>query len=147
MGLVALSSGPCASTGPRQATPFERIGGAPVLKAVTSETIDIHASSPDGKAAFRDVKLPRLKKHNYDRYRALADGPCQYTGDEMRTVHGGLHTTERQMYGPVTILRGTPDRRSVGQRDEKEHLRLLAPMKRAIDEEPATKAMVGASEG
>lgn len=127
---AALSA--CASLHPDQRPLYERIGGADVMTAVVSDTIDVLAASADGRRSFDRVKLDRVKRHVVEQFCALSGGPCVYRGDDMRLAHGGLAITEREFNAIVQILRDALVRHGVGEREKNELLRLLAPMKRDI---------------
>lgn len=108
------------------------MGGAPVVEAVVADMIDTLAASPEGKRSFEKVNLKRIKRLATEHFCALADGPCTYSGDDMRVAHGGLDITEREFNAIVEILRTALNKHGVGEREKNELLRLLAPMKADI---------------
>ena len=121
-----------------QASPHEslyaRMGGAPVVTAVVSDTIDQVAADPRLNQSFQGVNTRRLKSRIVELICQLAGGGCRYTGDNMRVAHANLHITEAQFYGLVAILRRQMQRHGVHLRERNELLAMLAPMKRDIVE-------------
>jgi hemoglobin len=111
---------------------YERLGGAPVITAVVSETVDTMSSNPRVNQSFEKVDLKRLKKMVVEQFCALSGGPCTYSGDDMKIVHAGLNITESEFYAQVETLRAALDHNGVGTREKNELLRLLAPMKRDV---------------
>lgn len=103
-----------------------------MLTAVVDETIEVLATSPDGRRSFDRVNLKRVKRLVAEQFCALTGGPCTYSGDDMRLSHAGLAITEREFVAIVAILRQALERHGVGEREKNELLRLLAPMKRDI---------------
>jgi len=63
---------------------------------------------------------------------ALADGPCTYDGDDMKSVHAGQGITEADFYRLVERLRDILDAHGVATREKNELLARLAPMKRDV---------------
>lgn len=122
---------------------YDRIGGADVLEAVVSDTIDELAASADGRRSFDRVRLPRVKRLVTEQFCALSGGPCVYSGDDMRLAHGGLGITEREFAAIVQILRDALARHGVGEREKNELLKLLAPMKRDIVQEDLAQVAHG----
>lgn len=125
--LVAIAT---AAT-PRDSL-YSRMGGARIVTAIVSDTLDEMDADPRLNQPFRGVNTKRLKGHVATFICELAGGGCHYTGDSMREAHANLHITEAEFYGMVTILRRQMRRHHVGLRERNELLAILAPMKRDI---------------
>ena len=113
-------------------TLYERLGGEKTVAQFVSETVDLSAVDPQIKRSFDKVDLKKLKVKVAEQICALTQGPCKYTGDDMKLAHQGLELTEAEFYGFVDILRGTLNRAKVPESAKNELLRILAPMKRDI---------------
>jgi len=111
---------------------YARMGGAPVVRAVVSETIDRVVADPRLNAPFEGSNLRRIKRLLAEQICDLAGGGCHYSGDSMREVHANHHITEAQFDGLVDILRQSMQQHHVHLRERNELLALLAPMKRDI---------------
>lgn len=113
-------------------TLYERLGGEKAVAQFVSETVDLSAVDPQIKRSFDKVDLKKLKVKVAEQICALTDGPCKYSGDDMKLAHQGMDLTEADFYGFVEILRGTLNRAKVSEGAKNELLRILAPMKRDI---------------
>ncbi len=118
---------------PQQAL-YARLGGAPVVTAFVSDTIDQVVADPRLNQSFQGVDTRRLKRRIVELICELAGGGCHYNGDSMRVAHANLHITAAQFDGLVEILRRQMRRHHVGLPERNELLALLAPMKRDIVE-------------
>jgi hemoglobin len=111
---------------------YVRMGGAAVVRAVVSDTIDRVAADPRLNRSYRGSNLRRIKVKLAELICAIAGGGCTYTGDDLRQVHANHHITERDFFGLVEILRKSLRRHHVRLRERNELLALLAPMERDV---------------
>jgi hemoglobin len=130
--MYTLSTGKSLAADQAVASLYERLGGTPVVTAVSGELIDRTAAEPELKRSFDKVDLVRLKKMLTEQICALSGGPCQYSGDSMKEVHAGLNIRQDEFYGMVEVLREIMLRHNIGLRERNELLALLAPMKRDV---------------
>jgi len=111
---------------------YDRMGGAPVLARVVDELMQLNRTDPRISRSFQKISVKRFRKTLIEQLCTIAGGPCQYAGDDMKSVHGGLDITDaefnRLVENLVTALNGN----GVGLREKNELLKLLAPMKRDI---------------
>lgn len=120
-----------------QASLFERLGGQPAVSAVTSGLVDRiladkrvnawfarAASSPENTAAYK-AKL-------YEFVCEATGGPCKYTGMDMTTAHRGRKVTSAAFDAVVEDLVAVLDGLRVPEREKKELLGLLGPLKSSI---------------
>jgi hemoglobin len=126
-----LEDGAAPSAAPADSL-YARMGGAPVVSAIVSETIDRVSADPRLNRSFEGSNLPRIKRLLAEKICELAGGGCRYTGDTIREVHAGHHISQREFYGMVAILRDSMRRHHVRLRERNELLALLAPMKRDV---------------
>ena len=111
---------------------YDRMGGAPVVARVIDELIQLNRADQRTKRSFQKINVKRTKEKLHEQFCAVAGGPCKYTGDDMKVVHGGLDITDAEFNGLVENLVTTLDANGVGLREKNELLKLLAPMKRDI---------------
>jgi hemoglobin len=138
LALALLAS--AAATAAPQASLYERMGGAPVVRSVASETLDRVTSDPRLRRSFAGVDIPRIKRLLAEQICSLAGGGCRYTGVSMSEAHGGHQISESEFYGMVEILRDVMRQNHVRLRERNELLALLAPMKRDVVNAPAPAA-------
>ncbi|WP_336336218.1 group I truncated hemoglobin [Haloarcula brevis] len=94
---------------------FERIGGRDAVEAVVSDFYDRVLDDPLLEPYFEDTDMDRLRSHQTQFISAVAGGPVDYDGDDMRTAHEGLGITEDAFANVATHLEaalrenGVPD--------------------------------------
>ncbi len=113
-------------------TLYQRLGGEKTIAKIVDETIDRSATHAQTARSFNKINLVNLKKKIVEHFCQLAEGPCKYSGDEMKLVHKGLDITESEFYGMVEHLRMALDHAQVTESAKNELLKILAPMKRDI---------------
>ncbi len=111
---------------------YDRLGGKPVIDAVTTQTLAQVSGDPAVNQSFKGVNLKKLQAKLADHICALTGGGCDYKGDNMKDAHAGLKITEKEFYSMVEALRTALDSNGVGEREKNELLRILAPMKRDV---------------
>jgi len=134
---ILLGNGAVAGAAHAAESLYARMGGAPIVDAVVSDTLDRVIADPRLKRSFEDVNIARIKRLLAEQICDLAGGGCKYSGDPMRGVHAGHHISEAEFYGLVQILRDSMRRHHVRLRERNELLALLAPMKRDVVDETA----------
>ena len=111
---------------------YDRLGGAPVVARVIDELIQLNRVDPRTERSFQKINVKRTREMLNEQFCAITGGPCKYTGDDMKAVHGGLDITDAEFNGLVENLVTALDANGVGLREKNELLKLLAPMKRDI---------------
>ena len=111
---------------------FDRMGGAPIVAKVVDQLLDLSMNDARTKRSFQKINLKRLREKLNEQICALSNGPCQYSGDSMKDVHGGLDITDAEFNGLVEHLTTALNANGVGLRETNELLKLLAPMKRDV---------------
>ena len=111
---------------------YDRMGGAPVVARVVDELMRLNRENPRTKRSFQKISVKRFREKLNEQLCAIAGGPCQYLGDDMKAVHGGLDITDAEFNGVVENLVTALDANGIGLREKNELLKLLAPMKRDI---------------
>ena len=86
----------------------------------------------NGKFARTDV--PRLRTMLVDQVCEASDGPCTYSGRDMKTTHRGMGVTAGEFDALVEDLVATLGEFSVPHAEQQELLGLLGPMRGDIVE-------------
>jgi hemoglobin len=119
----------CSASLPAATRPlYVRLGGAPVMTAVVSETIDQVVANPRLNQSFKGSNIARIKRMIVEQICELAGGGCHYSGDSMHEVHANHNISQAQFFGLVEVLRSSMRRHHVPLRERNELLALLAPM-------------------
>jgi hemoglobin len=83
-------------------------------------------------ARFKDMKPEvrgRLTSSLADQLCQAAGGPCSYYGKDMKTVHQGMKITEAEWNATVENMVKALDKHKVAEREKKDVLAALGPMK------------------
>jgi hemoglobin len=132
--MVALSA--LLYTGASQAqmanpgqTLYERLGGKPAITAVVDDFVANVAADSRINGFFAKTDIGRLKLLLAEQICAGSGGPCTYTGRDMKAAHAGMGVNEAHFGALVEDLVKTLDKFKVPQREQKELLGVLGPMK------------------
>jgi len=82
--------------------------------------------------ALQPPQVSRLKANLADQICQAAGGPCSYLGRDMKDTHKGMNITEAEWNATVEALVKALDKYKVGEREKKELLAALGPMKADI---------------
>jgi hemoglobin len=135
---LVLNSG-CASTmAPSMADKslYDRLGGKPAITAVVDDFVNRVAADNRINGFFAKANVPRLKAQLVDQICEAGGGPCKYTGRDMKAVHRGMGVSGAAFDALVGDLVATLDKFKVGEREKKDLLGALGPMKSDIVEKP-----------
>ncbi|MGH7235847.1 MAG: group I truncated hemoglobin [Nitrospiraceae bacterium] len=115
---------------------YDRLGGKPAITAVVDDFVGRVAADNRINGKFANANIPRLKMMLVDQICQASGGPCTYTGRDMRTTHAGMGITSEQFDALVGDLVATLKKFKVPDREQKELLSVLGPMKGDIVEKP-----------
>ena len=90
------------------------------------------ARDPAVNQSFANVNLPKLSRKLYVHMCAATGGDCVYAGDDMKTVHAGLHIGQREVDAASVALVAALDANGVGVREKNELLQLIAPLEAQV---------------
>ena len=124
----------CATMGDQPAAPslYKRLGGREGIAIVVGDFVGNMAADPRVNARFKDMKGPdveKLKSNLADQICDATGGPCSYLGRDMKTTHKGMKITEAEWSATVDNLGKALDKNKVGDKEKRELVGLLAPMK------------------
>src|SRR5499427_7053534 len=113
---------------------YERLGGKDAIKKVVDEFVTITAADPRVNKKFAKTNIDRVKFEVVEQICAATGGPCKYTGRDMKTAHKNMGVTEGEFNAFVENLVAALAKFHVGEKEKKELLGILAPLKPKIVE-------------
>jgi hemoglobin len=113
---------------------YERLGGLDAITAVVDSFAARCAGDDRINRKFARTDISRLKKMLVDQVCEAAEGPCTYTGRNMRETHDGMGVTAGEFDALVEDLVATFNEFGVAKAEQEELLGLLGPMRDAIVE-------------
>lgn len=123
------ASGPSMTPAASSAPLYERLGGKPAIVAVVDDFVGNIAGDARINGRFANANIPRLKSMLVDQICAGTGGPCRYAGRDMRAAHAGMRISDAEFGALVEDLVRTLDKFKVPEREKKELLGILGPMK------------------
>jgi len=137
-GALLLSAVGCAGTEtmPTQQSLYDRLGGKPAISAVMDQFVANVAGDNRINGRFATTDIPRLKGNLVDQVCMATGGPCEYKGRDMKTTHAGMKISNADFGALVEDLIEALDTFKVPDREKRELLGLLDPMKKDIVEVP-----------
>lgn len=115
---------------------YERLGGKPAITAVVEDFVDRVAADDRINGKFASTDIPRLKMLLVEQICQASGGPCTYPGRSMKATHAGMGVSNADFDALVGDLVATLNKFKVPEREKKELLGALAPMKKDIVEKP-----------
>jgi len=113
-------------------TLFERIGGEAKLRAVVDDFMVVMESDDRINFTFAETDLAKFKQLLFEQICALTQGPCRYTGRDMRTAHAKLNIDDAMFNALAEDLYVAFERQHVPYRLQNKVVALLAPMQRDV---------------
>ena len=132
--LVAVACLLAGATAPLAAGPtlYEQIGGEAKLRITVDEFTNIILADDRINFTFAEADLAKFKKLLFEQICNLTQGPCQYTGRDMREAHAKLNLNDAQFNALAEDLYQAFDRAHVPYRVQNRVIALLAPMEKDI---------------
>lgn len=127
-----------AQVDPGGTTLYERLGGLPAISLVVSDFVDVFVEDPIimANAAVRERKTddtaPYIKYQVTTLICEVTDGPCSYTGLDLRQAHAGLNVSAQEWDRMVEIFVATLDAHRVPATEKDELLGILGPTRSDI---------------
>jgi hemoglobin len=111
---------------------YERLGKKEAITAVVDDFVGRVANDGRINGKFANANIPHLKAMLVEQICAASGGPCTYTGRDMKTTHAGMAITNEQFDALVGDLVNTLNKFNVPEREKKELLGALGPMRKDI---------------
>jgi hemoglobin len=139
LAVAALATTPAsAKDGDAGATPmnsdavFKAFHGQDGVDRIVNLMIDKSMSDPRISDIFKGQDIPHLKKMLDGQFCYLLDGPCAYTGKDMKEAHKDLGIQMSDFNALVENLQFAMDKEGVPFRAQNKLLAKLAPMERVV---------------
>lgn len=100
--LIALCSA-CQTTSSTQ-TLYTQLGEQAGVEKIADKFVRLLIRDPRTEQYFKETNLDRLYEKLVEQFCQVSDGPCEYTGDDMVTVHKGMSITEADFNAVVEIM-------------------------------------------
>lgn len=116
---------------------YERLGGYDAIAAVSKDIAVRLVQDKQLGVYFKGLSNDSKRKliaHLTDFVCSATGGPCIYTGRDMKTAHEGLGISEKDWARFVEITKEVLNKYRVPEKEQKEFLSLVAPLKSAIVE-------------
>jgi hemoglobin len=128
--VVSACGGTAPDQGPRSL--YDRLGGQGAIAAVVDDFVANVAGDARINGLFKNTDIGRLKAKLVEQICEATQGPCTYTGRDMKSTHQHLGIGEADFNALVEDLVKSLDRFKVAEADTNELLGLLGPMKSEI---------------
>jgi hemoglobin len=129
---LALSVGMAWSAFAEEPRLYDELGGAAKLNATVEEFVDIMLEDKRINFAFAQADLRIFKERLYTQLCALAGGPCDYEGRDMKAAHEKLAIDNAQFNALAEDMYKAMERAGVNYRAQNKLMALLAPMQKDI---------------
>ncbi len=131
---VAFTATTAEATFVHKRSLYERLGGKSAIVAVVDDFVGNVAADKRINRFFANTDIPRLKRRLVEQICAGTGGPCVYRGRSMKAAHRGLGIQNRHFNALVEDLAKTLNKFKVPEREQKELVAILAPMRKDIVE-------------
>lgn len=130
---LALFLVPCGcATSDSSRSLYQDLGGEETIDAVVYDTIVLIADDHRVVDRFRNVDIERFRQGLTEYICSVSGGPCEYTGESMRTVHAGHNYTDTEFNTIVELLIEAMEANEVPVSAQNRLLARLAPDYRDI---------------
>lgn len=113
---------------------YERLGKKEVIKILVDEFVGRVAADSRINKKFAKTNVDRVKFMLVEQLCGATGGPCKYTGLNMKIAHKNMGVTEGEFGALVEDFIAALDKFKMPEKEKKELLGLIAPMKSDIVE-------------
>ena len=124
LAIVLLAG--CAS---QPQTLYSELGGEAKVTEIVNNFVTEIEQEPVILAYFEGSDIDRFIAKFEEQICMVSGGGCQYTGDTMEQVHGGMNISEKDFNLTVDLLINAMDKANVPHPLQKRLLNKLAPMR------------------
>lgn len=135
LAAALAGHGAHAQTAPDD-TLYQQLGARDGLVALTDDFMIRLLADPRMNPFFRDTDQKVFKSQLVAQLCEISGGPCQRTGKDMKSVHGGQDITRSNFNALVEVLQLSMGDQGIGFRTQNRLLAKLAPMHRDIVNAP-----------
>ncbi len=109
---------------------YQQLGGEKAIAQIVENFIHEIQFDEYMFSQFKDSDINRFREKMAEHLCMLADGPCQYTGDDMQTVHEGMNITENQFNHSVDLFIKAMDKANIPHTIQNKFLAKIAPSRK-----------------
>ncbi|SAK84451.1 Group 1 truncated hemoglobin GlbN [Caballeronia hypogeia] len=113
---------------------YRQFGEKPGLTKIVDDTYDNVLSDPRTAPYFDNAPVKRIKQKLVEQLCVLLEGPCVYTGRNMKRTHEGQNIDRAAFNALVEDLQAAMDKNGVPFHAQNRLLAKLAPMYRDIQD-------------
>lgn len=111
---------------------FEQLGGIPKVEEIVDNFITEIERDPVMFEFFKDSNIDRFREKLIEHMCLLTGGPCEYSGDTMVDVHGGMNISESNFNLSVDLLVNAMNKAGIPHPIQNKVLAVLAPTRKDI---------------
>ena len=111
---------------------YDRIGGEPVVRAVTEDIWNNHSKNPIVNNRFANSDATYVKQKVFEIIVATTGGPIEYQGKDMTVAHTGMNISDMEFNAVVDDVLKAFEMHDVGQQERNEVLAILWSVKDQI---------------
>ncbi len=116
----------------RDGTLYEDLGQDAGISRIVDETVEQILNDSRIKDGFKETNMKRLASLLKEQFCVIADGPCKYSGDDMKIVHEKLGISSAQFNALAEDLQIAMEKCEIPFSVQNKLIARLAPMKRDI---------------
>jgi hemoglobin len=125
MGCVSTPSDDSASI-------YNQLGGQTKVEEIVDNFITEIEFDPTMFEFFKESNIERFREKLIEHICFLTGGPCDYTGDTMEQVHGGMSITEANFNHGVDLFIASMNKASVPHRIQNKVLATMVPTRKEM---------------
>ena len=110
-----------------QPTLYDDLGGEPVIRSIIDHMLGLALDDPKMSPIFENSNINRLKGILFIHTCHIADGPCEYKGQDMRRAHDGLGIRTWHFNKLVENMQSGMDAQNIPFRVQNRLMARLAP--------------------
>ncbi len=111
---------------------FEKFGGMKKINKIVDEFTLKLQSNEKMKPFFVETDIKRFKEKLAEQFCAELNGPCKYSGKNMKRAHKGHDIKASHFYKLVEVLQQTMRENDISPRLQNKLLAKLAPMNKDV---------------
>ena len=119
----------CASS---EKSLYQQLGGQQRVAEIVDNFINEIEFDPIMYAYFKESNIARFRQKLIEHLCMLTGGGCEYTGDTMRQVHGGMNIPESDFNHGVDLFIKAMDKAEIPHRIQNKVLATIVPSRKEI---------------
>lgn len=130
--FVSLFFGLSACSSTSNQSVYTQMGGQQKVEEVVDNFITEIEFDPVIFEYFKDSDIGRFREKLIEHVCHLTGGPCEYTGDTMERVHGGMNITEADFNRGVDLFINAMDKANIPHPTQNKVLAILAKTRKQM---------------